>query len=246
MIFGRKGRKAKASTDEDVDDVVTVEDDALDEDADVADLDEDADETEAAEDVDPRADGPFDYEEVDLSGDDAVLAAQRVRRVAFGPLIVTQPEDLLLQLQGDPKTNAVYTLLAHHENSGLEVALFAAPRSGGLAAELREDIVEEATQGGGQAEIVSGPFGPEVKRVLPLDGPEGEQLFHVSRIWLVEGPGWLLRGTLMGRAALVEGEAEPADFFVEFFRDLVVRRDEEPRSPGEIIHLALPEGSVRG
>lgn len=241
MIFGRKGRQAKAEADEDVEDVddVVSDEEALD--------DEETDAEESAEEpFDARADGPFDFDEVDLTGDEAVLAAQRVRRVAFGPLIVTQPEDLRLQLQGDPQTNAVFTLLAHHEDSGLEVALFAAPRSGGLAEELREDIIEEATQAGGRAEVVVGPFGPEVKRVLPLDGPEGEQLFHVSRIWLVEGPAWLLRGTLMGPAALAEGEQEPADFFVEFFRNLVVRRDDEPRSPGEIIHLALPEGSARG
>ena len=80
---------------------------------------------------------------------------------------------------------------------------------------------------------------------LPLTGPEGEQLFHVSRIWLVEGPRWLLRGTLMGQAGLVEGEKPPADFFVEFFRNLVVRRDDAPRSPGEIIQLALPDTASR-
>ena len=73
--------------------------------------------------------------------------------------------------------------------------------------------------------------------------PEGEQLFHVSRIWLVEGPRWLLRGTLMGRAGMVEGEAEPAEVFVEFFRNVVVKRDDAPRVPGELIHLALPQGA---
>ncbi|MDN5571281.1 MAG: DUF3710 domain-containing protein [Propionibacteriaceae bacterium] len=255
MIFGRKSRRARgeADTDDEVD--ATLDDreaDLPDDDPDV-DSDVDSDAVEAAgdgveehaeDDFDPRADGPFDHEEVDLDSDEAELAALQVRRVAFGPLIVTQPHDLRLQLQGDQKTNAVYTLLAHHENSGLEVALFAAPRSGGLAQELREDIVEEATQAGGSAELAFGPFGTEVRRVLPLNGPEGEQLFHVSRIWLVEGPRWLLRGTLMGQAGLVEGEKPPADFFVEFFRNLVVRRDDAPRSPGEIIQLAVPEGTI--
>lgn len=236
MIFGRKSRKAESETD--------VDEAAVEEfDADEPDLD--GDDAEHRGSGDPRSDGPFDYSEVDLE-DDGRLELFDMRRVAFGPLIVTQPKDLLLQLQGDPKTNAVFTLLAHHEGSGLEVALFAAPRSGGLAEELRENILEETSHANGNAEVAEGPFGPEVRRVLPLEGPEGEQMFHVSRIWLVEGPRWLLRGTLMGQAALVEGEAPPADFFIEFFRNLVVRRDDAPRSPGELIHLALPEVQTRG
>lgn len=137
-------------------------------------------------------------------------------------------------------------LLATFEESGLELALFAAPRSGSLADELREEIIEEATQGGGHAQEAEGPFGPEVRRVMPIDGPEGEQLFHVSRVWLVDGPRWLLRGTLMGQAAMVEGEEPPADVFVEFFRNVVVNRDDAPRVPGELIQLALPEGEVQG
>lgn len=243
MKFGRKARdtEAEAIAEDDADLVEEAElpeasDDGDDADDDVVDPDG----------FDPRADGPFDYDEVDLEGDTERLAANGMRRVAFGPLLVTRPDDLLVQLQADPQTNQVYTVLAHREGSGLELALFAAPRSGGLAAELREEIVEEAIEAGGSAEVADGPFGPEVRRVLSIDGPEGEQRFHVSRIWLVEGPRWLLRGVLMGQAALTRGEDAPSDFFVEFFRNLVVRRDDEPRSPGELIHLALPEGVTRG
>ena len=162
----------------------------------------------------------------------------------FGPLIITPFDGLGLQLHGDPESGVVRALLATYGESGLELALFAAPRTDGLADELREETVEEATQAGGHAELADGPFGPEVRRVLPMEGPEGEQLFHVSRIWLVEGPRWLLRGTLMGRAGMVEGEAEPADVFVEFFRNVVVKRDDAPRVPGEPIHLALPQGAA--
>ena len=72
-------------------------------------------------------------------------------------------------------------------------------------------------------------------------GPEGEQLFMVSRVWLVDGPRWLLRGTLVGQAALVDGEDSPADLFAEFFRNVVVHRDDSPRVPGELLTLALPD-----
>lgn len=224
MIFGRRAR-SRATEPEDVqlDDLETepAEDGAPTDDAAVAP-------------PDYRADGPFDHDEVDLDAD-------KVERMGFGPLIVTPFEGLNIQLHGDQESGAIYAMLAMYENSGLELALFAAPTSGGLAQELREDTIEEAEQAGGSAETAEGPFGPEVRRVLPLEGPEGEQLFHVSRIWMVEGPRWLLRGTLMGPAGMTEGEAPPADVFVEFFRNVVVQRDDAPRVPGELITLALPD-----
>lgn len=240
MIFGRKARPV---VDEDTDlrtepqeDTDAVADDARDEGAvdEFDDADASEGDPEAVDAFDPRADGPFDADEVELEGDE-------VARLTFGPLVVTPFEGLNVQLHGDEESGTIYAMLALYENSGLELALFAAPTSGGLAAELREDTIEEAEQAGGSAEVADGPFGPEVRRVLPLEGPEGEQLFHVSRIWLVEGPRWLLRGTLMGPAGMTDGENPPADVFVEFFRNVVVKRDDAPRVPGELITLALPE-----
>ena len=232
MIFGRRAREDS----EDAVEIEAVDEDLLDDEHptpdDLDDPDDPDDDTEAdveVDGVDPRADGPFDFDEVDLEADE-------VERVEFGPLVITPFEGLGLQLHGDPETGSVHALLAAYQDSGLELALFAAPRSGGLADELREETIEEAAQAGGHAGVANGPFGPEVQRVLPMEGPEGEQLFHVSRIWLVEGPRWLLRGTLMGRAGMVDGENEPADVFVEFFRNVV----------GELIHLAMPTGAAQG
>lgn len=232
MIFGRKGRKATEA-----DGVRPDEADpgaATDTDPEPVQVPDEPDTRPSVTDV--RADGPFDHLEVDFEGDD-------VERLTFGPLIVTPFEGLNVQLHGDQDTGTIYAMLAMYEASGLELALFAAPTSGGLAAELLEDTIEEAEQSGGSAETAEGPFGREVRRVLPLEGPEGEQLFHVSRIWLVEGPRWLLRGTLMGPAGMTEGENAPADVFVEFFRNIVVQRDDAPRVPGELITLALPDAA---
>lgn len=232
MIFGRKKQAdaVEETPDEAVLDETTDEPGEIVDD--VAELDEDGGDLEP---VDPRWDGPFDYEEVDLDDDEAL-------RISFGPLIVTPFEGVGLQLHGDETSGEVLALLAVHEGSGLEVALFAAPTSGGLASELQEDTIDEAEHAGGSAGFAEGPFGPEVQRVMPMEGPEGEQLFHVSRIRMAEGPGWLLRGTLMGQAATVEGEEPPAYDFVEFFRNIVVRRDNSPRVPGELITLAIPDG----
>ncbi|WP_052462533.1 DUF3710 domain-containing protein [Nigerium massiliense] len=230
MIFGRKNRKKDENP-------TVVDPDENDET--FQDADDDLEGGDDAEEIDHRADGPFDYTEVDLEADE-------VERIPFGPLIVTPFPGMNLQLHGDEESQSIYAALALYENSGLELALFAAPRTGGLADELREDTVEESEQAGGSAEVADGPFGPEVRRVLPMEGPEGEQMFHVSRIWMVEGPRWLLRGTLMGQAGMTEGEEAPADTFVEFFRNIIVRRDDAPRVPGELITLALPESAGEG
>jgi hypothetical protein len=150
----------------------------------------DDDDTDA-EVQDWRADGPFDDEEVDLVGDD-------IARIDLGTLIVTPWDGLGLQLQVDEQSRQVRSVTGMWHDSGLELSLFAAPASGGLADELRTAAMEEAQAAGGTAEVVTGDFGPELRRVLPQTGPAGEQLFHVSRVWYAEGPKWLLRGTLLG------------------------------------------------
>lgn len=261
MIFGRKRKPVDSDpVDTEEEALEIVGEDAGDDEVDEADLDADAaeeadleaeaedelDEDDADEDdvededieeVDWRADGPFDSEEVELGGD-------QVTRIDLGSLIITPWDGLGLQLQVNEASQAVQAVTAVWKNSGLEVALFAAPASGGLADELREDVVEEAEQGGGNATVAEGPFGAEVRRVLPQEGPGGEQLFHVSRIWFAEGPRWLLRGTLLGEAAIGDADAPLVAPFAEFFRNLVVRRGTRPMVPGELIPMKLPEGPV--
>ena len=225
----------------DVDTEAATFEDGEGEDADVAaeDADDASDVSDEGDDIDWRADGPFDSEEVDLVDD-------KVTRVDLGALIVTPWDGLGLQLQVNETSKLVQAVTAVWKNSGLEVALFAAPASGGMAEELREDVVDEAEQAGGTATLADGPFGSEVHRVLPQEGPGGEQMFHVSRIWFAEGPRWLLRATLLGEAALGDADAPVVAPFVELFRNLVVRRGDKPMVPGELIPMTLPEGAGEG
>ena len=252
MMFGRKRSNPQEADAEDTRPVAGTEDETAlqdpgsadadadqreDADLDAADdeLDDEPDEDagDEDEDDDPRADGPFDIEEVDLGQDD-------ITRIDLGSLILTPWQRLNLQLQVHEATQQVRAVTGIWRNSGLEISLFAAPASGGLADDLREELVEEAQQAGGTAELARGPFGTEVRRVMPQTGPQGQQLFHVSRIWFAEGPRWLLRGTLLGEAALAEGGEAKAGPFVEFFRNLVVRRGDKPMVPGELITMELP------
>jgi hypothetical protein len=205
-------------------------DDALDEAVAESALDADG-----GEEIDWRADGPFDDEEVDLGTE--------VARIDLETLILTPWDGLNLQLQVDEQTRRVLAVTGVWAESGLEVALFAAPATSGLAEELRQEAIAEAAELSGTTEVSDGPFGPELQRVLPQPGPNGEQLFHVSRVWFVEGPKWLLRGTLLGEAALPGAPASKAAPFVEFFRNLVVRRGSQPLVPGDRITMKLPEGA---
>ncbi len=186
--------------------------------------------------MDWRSDGPFDYDEVDLAGDG-------VARIDLGALIITPWDGLGLQLQVDEATREVRSATGIWHDSGLELMLFAAPASGGMAADLRAEDVRAAESAGGTAEVVTGEFGPELRRVVPQPGPKGKQLFQVSRVWYAEGPKWLLRGTLLGEAAL-DPDAKEAAPFRELFRNLVVRRGSKPMVPGELIVMTLPEDGV--
>jgi len=238
-IVGDDAGEHEVDVDVDAEDETLGEDDEV-EVTDVAAL-EAAEEAVAADtgEIDWRADGPFDSEEVDLTED-------QVARIDLGAVIVTPWEGLGLQLQVNESDRQVQAVTAVWKNSGLEVTLFAAPASGGLAEELREDAVDEAEQAGGNATLADGPFGSEVRRVLPQEGPGGEQMFHVSRIWFAEGPRWLLRGTLLGEAAIGDADAPVVAPFVELFRNLVVRRGDKPMVPGELIPMKLPEGAGEG
>jgi len=225
------------SPDDDESDDADDEDDA-DEDEE-ADDDFDGAEAEPAEQVDWRADGPFDYDEVDLDGDG-------VHRVDLGALIVTPFQDLNLRLSVREETKQADSFVALWQKSGLEVALFAASAGGDLAGEFRDDVLDETQQAGGTAVVEDGPFGPQVHKVVPGSGGNGEDKFHVSRVWLVEGPRWLLRGTLLGPAATGEVDNPDAAPFVEFFRNLVVRRGGKPMVPGDAIPLDVPVAGVEG
>lgn len=233
MIFGRKHKRPDAETpevaqpeadDDAVDAAEPAESEALD------DADE-WDEYDVSQDW--REDGPFDISEVDLDADE-------VERLDLGSLVITPFEGMQLQLQVEESSGQVQAIMVRHENSIIEVSLYAAPTAERLVPEARRAMVASTTQSGGNTELAQGPFGTELRRVVPVQGPNGEQLLHVSRIWFVEGPKWLLRGVLLGEAALESSTEGPVEMLYEFFQNLVVRRPDGPLVPGDAIPMTLP------
>ncbi|MCL2465066.1 MAG: DUF3710 domain-containing protein [Micrococcales bacterium] len=252
------GRKKKALDDVEDDDAVeqaadeAAEDDEADE-ADEGEAEEVAEEV-AQEDLeedepldewgaldisrDWREDGPFDIGEVDLDADD-------VERLDFGSLVVTPFDGMQLQMQIIPASNQVQALLVMDGKSAIEVALFAAPLRTSMLAEVRAQMQAATEAAGGTMKLVKGPLGTEVRRKLKAGSEDEAASGQLSRTWLVQGPKWLLRGTLMGQAAAVSGvDKGEAQLLFEFFCNLVVRRGDTPKVPGELIVLDVPESVI--
>jgi hypothetical protein len=178
--------------------------------------------------------GPFDSNEVDpsvLEGED---------RIDLGALVITGMPGMELRLQVDEQSNEVQAVLLVLEDSALELRAFAAPKSSGIWSEVRREIAAEATRMGGTASETEGPFGTELVLVVPVEDPEGQIFSQTSRVIGVDGPRWLLRATVLGRAA-VEPEAAPP--MEQSLRNVVVVRGSEPMAPRESLALRLPTGA---
>lgn len=238
MIFGRKKSKAKAeAAAAAVEEAVATTPEA----AEVApepaeqlsEAETKAREWDAAFD---REAGPFDIGEVDLEADE-----HEVKRIDLGSLVITPFPGMTMQLQVNRESNQVQSILVGDGASGLEVAVFAGPAKSSMAGEIREEVIKATQQQKGQIALVNGPFGTEIRRAVPVTDQEGKAATHVSRTWLVSGPGWLLRGVLLGKATFEPQNEEAQLALLEFFSNLVVRRDSAPAAPGSLLTMTVPQ-----
>ena len=198
---------------------------------------EDAETTDAAtveESADVRAEGPYDSTEVD----DDVLEAED--RIDLGALVITGLPGMELRLQVDEQSGEVQAILLVLEDSALSLRAFAAPKTSGIWTEVRREIAAEASRMGGTATETDGSFGTELVLVVPVEDPEGQIFSQTSRVIGVDGPRWLLRATVLGRAAV---EAEAAAPMEDVLRQVIVVRGSEPMAVRESLPLRLPPGA---
>lgn len=222
-------------------------DDSEHDDSDGESEDEDSDEDDDSEggtdwdeldDQEWREQGPYDVDELDPTDDPDL-------RLDLGGVVIRGFDGMELRLQVAEETQQIVSAMMLKGGSALEVSAFAAPRSGGLWTELREEIITAATETGGSVGLVEGPFGTELRRLLPVITPEGQEGYQPSRMWAAQGPRWLLRGVLYGEAAVVDGVDDPAVAeLLQAFRDIVVRRGDEAMAPGDLLTLQFPKALV--
>ena len=158
-------------------------------------------------------------------------------RVDCGSLLIPVREDFTVQINDDEEQGAWVAVV--HGESGMQLQAFAAPRSGGLWDEVRQEIADNITESGGNSHEMAGPFGPELMAQVPIgeEGEPGTQLQPV-RFLGFDGPRWFLRGVISGPAAVDHGLSAP---FNALFSQVVVVRGDYPAPPREQLEIRLPE-----
>jgi hypothetical protein len=164
-------------------------------------------------------------------------------RIDFGSLLVPAGEGIEVQVSVVDNQPAWITVM--HGDSGLQLQAFAAPKSGGLWDEVRQEIAAEVARSGGQCAEADGPFGVELRaRISPADPVHGgrQGALEPVRFLGVDGPRWFLRGLISGPAASHEDRARLLE---QVFAAVVVVRGDHPVPPRELLEIRLPDEALQ-
>ena len=162
-------------------------------------------------------------------------------RVDLGSLYLPAAEGLELRLQVDENTQEVRAAMLASNEGAVEVRAFAAPRNADLWADVRPKIAADFAQRGGTATEQQGPWGVELACQLTVKTPDGQTGTQPSRIIGINGPRWMLRATLLGRAAI---DASQKQAWEEVIQRIVVRRGDHAMPVGDELPLRMPSGNA--
>lgn len=227
MVFGRRKRPAARTADQEAEHVAADQEPQRG-------VDHEALTNPADTEYERSKHGPFDLDEV---GEDTEAF------IDLGALRIALHERLQLRLEIEESTQRVIAVSLDLDSSSLQLQAFAAPRSQGLWAEIREQISQSVAAQGGSTEVLDGAFGPEILAKLPAQASDGATGYRVARFIGVDGPRWFLRGVLGGPAAVDRTAAAELE---RLFRATVVVRGQIPMPPRDLLTLRLPPEAVPG
>ncbi|WP_344875203.1 DUF3710 domain-containing protein [Nonomuraea antimicrobica] len=163
-----------------------------------------------------RDSGPWDADEPHPEAD----------RIDLGGLRLPHNPDFDVRLAsvGDQHVGVVVL----YDESSLQLQALAAPRSSGLWDEVKTKILAQADHLHQQ----DGPFGTELSGEMRVDGDS-----RPARYVGIDGPRWFLLAVISGKAAVDDATAEP---YIDFIKDVVVVRGDEPMAREEAIPLRRP------
>ena len=158
--------------------------------------------------------------------------------VDLGGIKIAPREGLQMRLEVDERAKRVVAVTLEYAESVLQMQAFSAPKSTGLWHEVRREISQQLAAQGAETREQEGEFGPELVTTSAVPAEQGGGV-RVAQFIGVDGPRWLLRGVVMGRATADAGARAQLN---ELFRETVVVRGDQPMPPSELLPLTMPAG----
>lgn len=163
--------------------------------------------------------------------------------VDLGSLYVPPVPGMQVRAQFEADGKTLHRIQLILGSSGMRVFVAAAPRSGGVWPELREQLAASVVKQGGTAEEVAGRYGTELHAKLPVRLANGEEGQTPVRFLGLEGPRWIVRVDIQGAAATGDEAQEKLCHFV--IDNLIVNRGNEPRVRLSLLPLTIPKETVQ-
>ena len=225
MVF----RRRRGEPDETAADDAVVGDEAVgtDDPADAKSADEWSAEVAAAP---SRPQGPWDHTDAPDDG---------LPRVDLGAVHVPLSDGMELRLDVQDEVIVSATLVDGH--SMLQMHVFAAPRSSGIWAEVRDEIASSLRESGGDAQEENGPFGTELHARIPAEMAGQGTSLQPARFLGVDGPRWFLRAMVTGPASTDPVQGKRLE---ESLRGTIVTRGGDAMAPRDLLPLRLPRDAV--
>lgn len=158
--------------------------------------------------------------------------------VDLGGIKVAPREGLQLRLEVEDRTKRVVAVSLDYEGSLLQMQAFAAPKSTGLWNRVRGELAKQMSGQGAEVREEDGVLGPELVVASAVPEAQGGGT-RIVRFIAVDGPRWMLRGVMMGHAAV---DPDAREKVIELFREAVVVRGDQPMPPSELLPLRVPAG----
>lgn len=185
--------------------------------------------------ADSRPEGPFDISEVETKDFSKGY-------MDLGAVKVPIRKNVSYRLEQEQAKQKVFAVSAVHENSTLQIQAFAAPRSGGQWDEIRQEMFDQNKNAkGAKVTTEGGEFGDELLIRIPAELPDGRKGERIARFLGIDGPRWMVRAMIMGKAAV---QQEHAAILYDILKNTVIDRGDRPLPARQMLELTPPENVV--
>lgn len=176
--------------------------------------------------------GPFDLSEV----------VKLDNLIDFGAIkLPNVNRNLSIKVELEEDTRRLVALTLQTQGSMLQVSLFSAPKNNAVWQEVLEVLTASLESQKAQVDSVIGNFGRELLVTMQVPNQAGENELQQIRFVGVDGPRWLLRGSITGLA--LTNLTEQAEI-ERIFRSIIVDRGAEALPPRELVPLTMPPGNI--